>query len=309
MTVYKIGSNIIRQNGGSGLFRLGASEFVGSAAGLDLQAHPLYRIDMSAQDYPTFLTAGATHTYEATGAWDGGPCAKLVPPNSGGADGYSALGGWHLDNDGTFAIHALNIRWEAALGPTFVTNWAELIDIKWVIVNSGPSLGDNSTDQRPIVHFYKQAGTNTLAMGVGAGTLSQFNPSAPPDDFGPVLSRVDFFHGPTDTTLSGKPVLGAGTWLTYELRVIAQSTTGNPNGLIQLRVWSRAGTLLTDIDITWLYDDSWTLPRWINESQVIGGFFNEVYSSIDADTYQRIAGVTFAVDHSGFMGPRAGFVS
>jgi hypothetical protein len=289
----------------------GGGETVGSYTNMDLEVDPIYRIDMSAQDYPTFLTAGATHTYEATGAWDGGPCAKLTPPISGGTDGYSALGGFgNLWKNDTFAIHKLNVRWEASFGSTFVTNWAEGADMKWVIVHSRESLGGEATNQRPMVNWQKPSGgNNVFQIACGAGTFKQFNPNAPPDDFGPDITRSDFFIGPTAGTLSDEPIIGADTWLSFELEMIAESTAEAPNGRIRIVVTDRAGTTLTDIDIEWLYDSNWDLPRFFEEVQVIGGFYNELYASSDANTYQRIAGVTFAVDHDGLLGPRSGFVT
>jgi hypothetical protein len=287
----------------------GGGEAFGAYLDMDLSVDPTYRIDMSVQDYPTFLTAGATHTYEATGCWDGGPAAKLTPPVSGGTDGYSALGGWQINNSDTLAIHELNVRWEASFGSTFITNWAEGADMKWVIVHSRPALGDTSTNQRPMVNWQKPTGNNVFAIAVGAGTFKQFDPAPGADpQFGPDINLADFFLGPTTTTLSDEPVIGADTWLTFELQVIAESQVGATDGRIRIVVTDRDGTTLTDFQITWFYDSNWTLPRFIDEVQVIGGFYNELYASSDANTYQRICGVTFAVDNAGVLGPRSGFV-
>lgn len=286
----------------------GGTEAFGAYGDMDLSVDPVYRIDMSAQDYPTFLTTGATHTYEATGCWDGGPSAKLTPPISGGTDGYSALGGWAIDNNHTFTIRNLNVRWEAQFGSTFVTHWPELTDLKWVIVHTRASLGDTANNLRPMTTWQKPDNENVFQIAVAAGTFKQFNPTAPPNDFGPDPTHADFFIGPTSGTLSDEPIIGANTWLSFEMEIIAESTASAPNGRIRTVVTDRAGTTLTDIDITWFYDSSWTLPRVIEEVQVIGGFFNVIYPSSDANTYQRICGVTFAVGQNALLNPRSGFV-
>lgn len=289
----------------------GGSEFVGSYNDFDLEAHPTYRIDMAEQDYPTFLTAGATHTYEATGAWDGGPSAKLTPPLiAQHSDGYSALGGFQdLWKGGTLAVQKLNIRWEASFGSTFVTNAGTGTDYKWVIVMSYPTLGnDGDSALRPMLNWQKPSGNNVFQFATAGGTFKQFNPTPPPNDFGPDITRTNFFLGPTAGTLSGKPIIGPNTWLTFEMEIVTESTGTYPNGSIRGVVTDRSGTVLTDQRINFNYDTNWTMPTYIAEVQVIGGFYNASYTTVDANTYQRITAPTFAIDHVGLLGTRAGFI-
>jgi hypothetical protein len=288
-------------------------EFVGPSADLDLEEHAVYRIDLSEQDYPTFLTAGATHTYLATGAWDGGPCAKLTPPLvSEHSDGYSGLGGWaDLWKGGTFAIHKLNIRWEWMFGSGFVSNAGTGVDYKWVITTSYPELGNNSdgnANERPMVNWQKPSGNNVMQLATAAGTFKQFNPDPPPDDFGPSITRTNFFIGPSAGTLSSKPIIGPNTWLTFEMEIRNEETAEFPRGIIRVVVTTRDGTVLTDQHIDFDYDTDWVMPTFVDEIQVIGGFYNASYSTVDADTWQCIAAPTMAANHEELLGPREGFV-
>lgn len=289
----------------------GGGEAFGAYLDMDLSVDPIYRIDMSAQDYVYEAQVGSTHTYEATGAWDGGPCAKFTPPTT--ADGRAGLQ-IHLDNDGTFAIHQLNIRWEASFGSTYETNFSTANDdVKYVIVHTAATLGGGEPFERPMINWLHQAtqSDGRFALAVAAGTVKQFNPNPPPDEFGPDGSE-EFYIGPTETTFNSKRVVGPSTWLTFEVQVVAQSTGAYPDGLIRVVVTDRDGTVLTDLDIPWDYDAAWnTLPRYIREIQTIGGWYNQAYDSVDANTWHRIAGPTVAVnydDADDLLGPRAGFV-
>lgn len=289
-----------------------SQEVLGPYVDMDLGADPVYRIDMSEQDYPTFLTAGATHTYESTGAWDGGPCAKLTPPLiAQHSDGYSALGGFaDLWQGGSLSIQKLNLRWEASFGSTFVTNAGTGTDYKWVIIYSYPTLGvDTDEAERPMLNWQKPSGQNVFQFATAGGTFKQFNPTPPPNDFGPVTTRTNFFVGPTAGSLNSKPIIGADTWLSFEMEVVSESTGDYANGSIRGVVTDRTGTVLTDQRIDFNYDTTWPMPTYMAEVQVIGGFYNVSYTTVDANTYQRIAGVTFAKDYDGLLGPRAGFVS
>lgn len=303
MTIITRSDKIIRRN--SPYIEVeppGPDEQVGSWAGLDLIAYPIYRIDMSVQDYSQWMTVGATHTYEPTSAWDGGPCARVTPCTGDG--GYSSV--CHksdLHQSGALEIRQLNIRYEFFAGDTWASNH-DTSDCKFTIVHAGPT-NEPSADHRPIMNFQTPNGS-VVNMAVAAGTLKQFNPNPPPDDYFNDGGNEEFYFGDTDGTYSGSPVVGAGTWVTIEMFMSAVAIPGYDNGRIAIRVTKRDGTVLTTLSIPWTYG-GWSLGDYINEVQVLTGYYNAPGNPSNVDNYFRIAGVTYAANQTDFLGPRAGF--
>ena len=284
------------------------SAFVGPYSDLDLDAHPIYRIDMTDDAYSKNATQGASITHEATGAWDGGPCAKMFPPNTSDGGYISVCQANDLNQAGALEIRQLGLRFEVQFGSTFGAGQQNQNDNKFVIVHAGATNEAVST-HRPIFNLWKEGGT-LFAPAVAAGTLKQFNPNPPPDEIFPSSGASDFYFGDSGTTggPGTKPIIAAGTWLTYEIFMSAVPIAGFADGCIRLRITDRDGDVRTTLTIPWNYD-SWSAVDYFNEIQVIGGYYNLNAGSSNADNYQRIAGVTYYVNQPDFLGPRVGFVT
>jgi hypothetical protein len=283
-------------------------EQVGVYSGLNLDTYPIYRIDMSDDAYSKNATQGASITHEATGAWDAGPCAKMFPPNTGDGGYISVCQANNLNQDGALEIRQLGLRFELQFGSTFGAGQQNQNDNKFIIVHAGATNEAVST-HRPIFNLWKEGGT-LFAPAVAAGTLKQFNPSPPPDEIFPSSGASDFYFGDAGTTggAGTRPIITAGTWLTYEIFMSAVPIAGFADGCIRLRITGRDGTVHTTLSIPWNYD-SWSAVDYFNEIQVIGGYYNLNAGSSNADNFQRIAGVTYAANQSDFLGPRSGFLT
>lgn len=280
----------------------------GPWAAIDLKTNPAYSIDLSAKDYPVWVPSPANHLYRPTGGWDGGPSARIYPPNTQIACG---LGGWdNLWKNGTLAIRKLNVHFELLFGPTLTQNWHGS-DWKFFIAHTSPTLlsvPDPGGGERPMANFAHHSG-NILGWAVGAGTVKNFNRSPPyPPAYSP-SDDADFFMGSANGTLNGKPVVGPSTWISVEIEIIAESTVEAPNGRIRSVLTKRDGTVLTDLSIPWTYDANWTVGDYIATVQLIGGYWNSGTENANADNYYEIADrITFAANRPGLLGPREGFL-
>lgn len=275
-------------------------------AAMDLASTEIVRLDLS-QTVPRSLDQGSTYNYEATGAVDGSPAYRFTPPTTG--DGHSGIGGLELDDGGTFSIDKLNFSVEMCFGSTYTSNFG-LNDIKWIIVHTAETLGGAEITDRPMANWaHKDDQVDAvMAFAVGAGTFKQFNPNAPPDQLGPDGGE-EFYIGATGGTYNGLPRIAPDTWLNLEFECISANAYGATNGRIRGIVTQRDGTVLTDIIIPWNYDSNWTLPNFIREIRIIGGFYNQAYDSVDANTYFKLAGLRIAANRSGLLGPRSAFLT
>lgn len=275
-------------------------ETVGTVAAMNLQASPVYRVSMAAGSYPFWVTNGATHTNLPTGAWDGSGAARLTPPT--GDQSYSAIGGFgNLSRGGTYPLRSLNIRFELRLGPTWVTSNA-VGDPKFIIVHTSAT-ANGATNERPMAYIAPSPPCAVYA--VAASTTKQYNHSGTSPDWWPSgREAFRFCNGPT---AGAQPVVPAGEWVSIEYMVIAEARPGYPNGAIRSVVTRRNGQVLLDYFIPWTYDANWSLPKFITEVQVIGGYFN-AGNAANAGNYMDIAGLTFAANRTTVLGPRAGFV-
>lgn len=286
---------------------------VGPHSGLDLSADPIYRIDMIGGAYPTWLTQGATHTHEPAGSWEGGPCAKITPPTT--ADGgYSALGGFpNLNRGGTLAIRQLSVRFEVLFGPTFCAGQYLATGNKFIIAHAGP-LNQAVSDHRPMTYLTKEGSGDKISNAVAAGTVKQHDPTGATNDWFGGSGRSDFYFTDTAAATGGvgnKPLIGPNTWLTYEFYMSGVPIAGFPNGCMRVRVTNRAGQILTTVSIPWTYDPvtPWLPVDFINEVQLVGGYYNGNTGPANAGNYQKISGLTFAANQPDFIGPREGFIN
>lgn len=283
-----------------------------SYASMDLESQEIVRLDLS-QAYPKNTDLGATYTYQATGASDGSPAGLWTPPTTG--DGHAGPGGLEVDNGGTFTVQKLNFSFEMLFGSTYQLNYG-LNDIKWIIVLTAKTLGGETVD-RPMANWaHKDAQSDAvMAFCVGAGTNKHFNPGSTPGvysgtpAYGPDGSE-QFYIGATGGTYNSKPRIAPDTWLNCEFEVIAANAYGQTGGRIRGIVTQRSGGIvLTDISIPWNYDENWTLPNFIREIRVIGGYYNQAYDSVDANTYFKTAWVRIAANRAGLLGPRSGWAT
>lgn len=228
------------------------------------------------------------------------------------ADGRGLRRARRLDvwNNGTFTVRKLNFRFEVQFGPDFARNWP-FNDLKFIIVHTADTLGGN-TNNRPMCNWANAdmpGMPGILAWAVGAGTVKNFNPVGQAPAFAPP-SQEDFYLGPAAGTFRGKPLIPPSEWLSIEVEIVAESTTANPNGRIRSIIHRRGvPTPLTEVSIPWNYDSSWSLPRFISEVQVLGGYFNTgTIASMPGNHYRIANYITFAANRPGLLGPRADFV-
>lgn len=275
-------------------------ESVGTWSAANLQASGAFRVSMASGSYPVWVTGGATHTHLPSGAWDGSGAARLTPPTAD--QSYSAIGGFgNLSRGGSYPLRSLNVRFELRLGPTWASSNA-VGDPKFMIVHTS-STAAGATSERPMAYLAPSSPCTVFA--VAAGTVKQFNHAGTSPDWWP--SGREAFRFCDAPQAGGKPVVLPGEWVSVELFVVAEPRPSYPSGAIRTVVTRRNGTVLLDYFIPWTYDANWSLPKFITEVQVIGGYFN-AGNAANAGNYMDIAGLTFAANRTTVLGPRAGFL-
>jgi hypothetical protein len=263
-----------------------AAEAVGSWKAVDLSAP--YRLDMKDGSYPVWVASGATHT-NSTGAWDGGPFARITPPTS--EQSYGGIGAFKLPD----GVRSLSLRWESRFGPTFASGGRNFDDNKHVILHT-------MNGNRPMMNL-QPTGRGCLQMAIAQGTVKQFDQSSKGG------RSAGFFRGEGNEvfrwcdTARSKSDIPAGEWFTIELHVSCEKSL-HPSGHIRAMVYRRTGKV-ADWWIPWNYDAPAECTE-ITEVEGIGGYYNGFATRAEG-TWFDIAGVTFAINREP-LGPRAGFL-
>jgi hypothetical protein len=313
---------------------------VGSYAALDLAAHPLYSVDMGLNDYSSHYNAqnggagtGST-THNASGWWDGGAYARIVPPTDDGLErGIELL---DLYQGGTLAIQNFYLRFEWRMGPTVPT----LMDgnggahppattgPKLLLLHARPTLTVGEAVDRPAL-FLTPVDTadngshnraNTLAMCPASETVQAWG-NATYDDAStfddPPGSLTYYINGPQkpyftsagDTgTFQGTDLIPAGEFLTIEMRVLTVASAQYPRGLIAVRITRRNGSWY-ERGIPYNWSEDFTLGGFITELQQFGcGQWNTAPPA-HANMWFDVGGyITAGRDLNDWQGPRTGFV-
>lgn len=257
---------------------------------------------MTAGSYPVWVTGGARHVHLPTGAWDGSGAARVYPPTQ--AQAYSSVGAFsNLSRRGALVIRSLVVPFEVRLGPTYVAGVMASGGPKFLIVHAS-SAPDGEVVERPMT--YMSAAEGCATYNVAAATVQQHIQSGSPEpDWWPSgREAFAFCDVPQPRT---KPVVLPGEWVSIGLLIVAESRPAYPDGAIRTIVTRRDGTVLLDYAIPWNFDTSWSLPRYITEVQLVGGYYNAGVPA-SSGNYIEIAGLTFAANRAEPLGPRAGFV-
>ncbi len=314
---------------------------VGSYAALNLQAHPLYSVNMGLADYHLFATQAApfpvgvqggiagtgSQQHVSSGWWDGSAYCRITPPTTNQYERSITIANLH--RNGTLAIRDFCVRYEQRFGPTIASAFqTQGSGCKWALIQFTPVLGQaGNTTGRPV--FFIQPTTfadgaqyrrqNTMGFAPSANTLPAYGPSVYDEN------HVDqggtntyYINGPqagylvdqSDGVASflSKPIFRCGEILTIQFRMISIATAQYPRGLIAMRITNRAGITI-ERGIPWNYQNFFALGQFLDGVSQIGcGQFN-VALPPGPDNYFDVGGYfTVGRDLGDWIHPRFGFV-
>lgn len=316
---------------------------VGSYAALDLQAFPLYSVNMALQDYFLFATqatpfpvtgngglAGTgSHQHFATGWWDNSAFCRIFPPTTDQYERSITL--TNLHRNGSLAIQEFNLRIEQRYGPTIASAFqTQGNGCKHALIQFAPTLGGaGNTSGRPV--YFIQPTTfadsptyrrqNTMGMAPSANTLPAYGEAVYDERSTsdvPPGTNTFYINGPQGfylvdqadniSSFLTKPVFKCGEFITTEYRIISKSTAQYPRGLIAVRWTNRAGVWI-ERGIPFNYQFFFALGQFLDSVSQIGcGQFNFALPTGIGNYFDVGGYMTPARDYGGWIGPRYGFV-
>lgn len=297
-----------------------SSGTIGSWANLNLQQHPIYSIDMSLRDYPQWSAhpdSGEVRVHEVGTWWDGGDALRTHPPTT--AERGSGIGSLtNLWRNGTLAIRELNFRFEWTAGPQYCSRTNGNLP-KFVIVHAVNSLNTNAPiAARPMLFLAEMfepdnaahRRADTLTICPAQGTVRSFSLDPYSENGTTYANQIQpVYWADTAATFNGRPVIGAGEIVTFEMRMLAISTATHPRGLIGVRIYRRNG-MVYERGCPWNWDTNVALNvSYLQEIQMFGGGYYNNANPANANNYTKVGGlITLAANYGGWLGPRAGFV-
>jgi hypothetical protein len=296
------------------------SGHVGTYAGLNLQAHAIYSIDMALKDYPQWTahpTSGEVRVHETGTWWDGGDALRTHPPTEG--DRGSGIGSIaNLWRNATFVIRELNFRFEWQAGPEFCSRTNSNLP-KFVIAHSTRTLNPAADAvDRPMLYLAEMDSSDnpafnradTLALCPAQGTVRSFSidPYSENGTYYPNQVQSLYFAD-NGGTFQGKPVVGSNQIVTIEMRMLCISTPTHPRGLIAVRTYLRNGQVF-ERGCPWNWNTNSLLNvSYLYEIQMFGGGYYNRANVYHPNNYTRVGGlITLAANYGGWLGPRPGFV-
>lgn len=240
---------------------------------------------------------GAVLTFTRKPWWNGNdvPVCVMRPPTI--EQSSSGIGHFDLWNNGTRAVHQLNLRIEALFSDLFCNDTTQLP--KYVIIRTYsqlqpvPSVGAH----RPMIFLQHPAidnspnppVNNALIFCPANNTLRFFSSSnaipAPTSaggdgdpGFFPSMRQPVYLRAAAGSDPAGNPIYAASEHVCLELRVNTQPTADEPNGVIGLRLYFRNKPTVERAS-AWTWDNSWPLGNYIEAvEQLGGGYYNNANS-------------------------------
>lgn len=304
MSIYRIGSNILRLPGGglSGVPSGGGAwqdvtvGFSGMAAELGGADGRKVRMDLTGTDWGTQLGTGASATRVVGGAYDGTDCIRLVPPTVN--DQYSCImRNLDVSNGGAKDTGQVNLGFCLRYGSRY---WDLGHQDKLTGVLASQTVGGTenaSASRAAIFEGYKDSGASDFRriFCITATTVpTYYNPPQGifPGD-GPDADLLMILG--TTSNHANNPPLVSTEWMYFEQQVDYRQDAGNADGRNRVDVWAYGGDYLGYIyvPLTWRSEapegDPWDFSyRYARLIEYIGGYWN-VAGTANANNYLDVS--------------------